>query len=230
MSVYFILLFASAGIPILLSFDKRLQFYKKWKSVWPSITFIAIIYIAFDIALTNNGVWGFNPKYLSGITIFNLPLEEILFFFAIPYASIFLHYVFVEYFPKRKVNETTNKVITFILIFISLFVIFSNYDKQYTFYIFLKVVLVLFLSLFDRNRITQHFYFTFLIILIPFIIVNGILTGSGINEEVVWYNNTENLGIRVLTIPVEDFGYAFSLILFNLLLINKFERTFQYTK
>ena len=230
MSVYFILLLASAGIPLLLSFDKRLQFYKKWKYVWPSITFIAIIYIVFDIVFTHRGVWGFNPEYLSGITVFKLPLEEILFFFAIPYASIFLHYAFVEYFPQVKLNETGNKIVTFLLLIISLLLILLHSDKQYTFYIFSKVFVVLILSLFDKSRITQHFYITFLIILIPFAIVNGILTGSGINEEVVWYNNAENLGIRIFTIPVEDFGYAFSLILFNLLLINKLEKTFHRTK
>jgi lycopene cyclase domain-containing protein len=218
------------GIPLLLSFDKRLQFYKKWKYVLPSITFIAIIYIAFDVAFTHNRIWGFNPSYLSGLSLFNLPLEEILFFFAIPYASLFLHYSFVEYFPQIKLNETWNKAITFSLIFISLFLIFSNHNKQYTLYIFSKVFLVLFLSLFDKSRVTQHFYITFLIILIPFILVNGILTGTGISEEVVWYNNAENLGIRIFTIPVEDFGYAFSMILFNLLLIKKFEKIFQPVK
>jgi lycopene cyclase domain-containing protein len=51
-------------------------------------------------------------------------------------------------------------------------------------------------------------------------IVNGILTGSLIEKEVVWYNPDEILGLRVLTIPAEDFVYGFSLILFNLLVIN----------
>jgi len=47
------------------------------------------------------------------------------------------------------------------------------------------------------------------------------LTGSFIEEEIVWYNNSENLGIRFFTIPIEDFGYAFSLILLNLMLIGQ---------
>lgn len=65
---------------------------------------------------------------------------------------------------------------------------------------------------------------TFLIILIPFFIVNGILTGSFIEDQVVWYNNTENLGIRMVTIPVEDAGYAFSMIFMSIILITKFRQ------
>ena len=67
-------------------------------------------------------------------------------------------------------------------------------------------------------------------ILIPFVMVNAILTGSFIDEPVVWYNNSENLGIRFLTIPVEDFGYAFSLILFKLLLRKKVKAIFMKLK
>jgi lycopene cyclase domain-containing protein len=60
--------------------------------------------------------------------------------------------------------------------------------------------------------------------LIPFFIVNGILTGSFIEDQVVWYNNDENLGIRIGTVPIEDSVYAFTMILTVLVLTNYFDK------
>lgn len=222
MSLYFILLLSSISVPIILSFDKRLQFYKKWGVILPSLLIVGVIYIVFDIILTENGVWGFNPKYLSGIYIFNLPLEECLFFLVIPYASLFLHYSIVEYFPNKKPGIKTNKTLILILVGFSTIMLLLNTDKQYTFYILSKLVVVLLLIFIFNPEITQSFFVSFLVILVPFVLVNGILTGSFIQEEVVWYNNKENLGIRFFTIPVEDFAYALSMLLYNLFFIEIF--------
>jgi lycopene cyclase domain-containing protein len=59
--------------------------------------------------------------------------------------------------------------------------------------------------------------------LIPFILVNGVLTGSGIADQVVWYNNLENCGVRFFTIPIEDATYAFTMILSTLYITDYLE-------
>ena len=64
----------------------------------------------------------------------------------------------------------------------------------------------------------SRFYFSYVVLLIPFTIVNGILTGAGLQEPVVWYNNNENMGFRMLTIPCEDIFYGMLLILLNTLI------------
>jgi len=66
-----------------------------------------------------------------------------------------------------------------------------------------------------RPRFMGRFYLSYAVILIPFFIINGILTGSWIDGEVVWYNNHENLNVRIGTIPVEDIFYGMLLIWLN---------------
>ena len=221
MSLYTILLLCSILVPLALSFDKKLQFYKQWKFLMPSIVVVALFYIVFDIYFTKLGVWGFNARYCSSNVFFNLPIEEWLFFIVIPYASVFLHDSIVLYFTKVRLHNKFAKYLSVTLLLILLIIVLFNLEKAYTTYIFSLVILVLIFSFFDKTIVISSFYCTFLAILIPFIIINAILTGSFIDEPIVWYNNNENLGIRFLTIPIEDFGYAFSLILFNLLLRNK---------
>jgi lycopene cyclase domain-containing protein len=99
-----------------------------------------------------------------------------------------------------------------------------HYDKWYTAINYSVLVLVLTYTVFKVPNVLNTFFITFLIILIPFSIVNGILTGSFIDEPVVSYNDAENLGIRLGTIPVEDVGYAFSMLLMSLVLIKKIEK------
>ena len=60
--------------------------------------------------------------------------------------------------------------------------------------------------------------------------MNGVLTGSWIENQVVWYNTTENLGLRMGTIPVEDSIYAYSMILLNLFLFEFFSKKNKTTK
>ncbi len=225
MWLYSVLLISTISIPLILSFDKKLQFYKQWKHLLPSLFAIAAIYIVCDIYLTNLGVWGFNPRYHSNIVILNLPLEEWLFFIVVPYASIFLHESVVLYFPGLRLSRRITKTVIIFLIIALAIVVLFNTQKTYTVYIFVVLIFVLLISIFDKSEVIRSFFLTFLIILIPFILVNAILTGSFIEEEIVWYNNSENLGIRFFTIPIEDFGYAFSLILLNLMLMGQLKST-----
>jgi lycopene cyclase domain-containing protein len=230
MSLYLILNIASLSIPLMYSFEKKMRFIQWWKEVFLSISIVAAFFIIWDIIFTNQGVWGFNSTYLIGFDILNLPIEEWLFFICIPYASIFIHYAFQYFLPNKKLSKTTTKIITIALIILLIITLIFNYDKAYTFYNYLLLILILSYSLFTDNKQLPIFYITFMIILIPFFIVNGILTGSFIEGQVVWYNNAENLGIRIATIPIEDIGYAFNMLFMSILLIEMFKNKWKTVK
>lgn len=224
MSLYLLLLILSLFFPLALSFDRKVQFYRIWSSLLPSIFIIGAVYIAADISFVKMGIWGFNPAYHSQIVIKGLPLEEWLFFLVIPYSSIFIHYVFVSYFPEGFLSDTAVKILTSLLIVLVLVIIVLYFDKAYTLFNFTMLLIALLLAILDKSKLLNSYFISFIIILVPFFLVNGILTGTLINNEVVWYNNSEIIGLRLLTVPVEDIGYAFSLILLNLLLIRRFQR------
>lgn len=228
MYLYLLLNLASISIPLAYSFEKRMHFIKWWKEVFLSIAITALIFIVWDIIFTNNGVWGFNENYLLGVTIINLPIEEWLFFICIPYACIFTHYAFQYFFPKLKLSVKLTNGITIVLLTVLTTTAFINSQKDYTFYNYALLILILFFSLVTQEKQLRAFYLTFLVILIPFFVVNGILTGSFIEDQVVWYDNAENLGIRLGTIPIEDIGYAFSMIFLSIILIEKFKKVFKY--
>jgi|TARA_B100000497_G_scaffold49538_1_gene57089 lycopene cyclase domain-containing protein len=174
------------------------------------------VFIPWDVIFTINGIWGFNPDYFLNTKILSLPLEEWLFFICIPFACVFTHYALLLYFPKMKLGENSSKSIAVGLMLTLVFVLIFNYDKWYTLVNFSLAIPLTLIVLKYNPKLLQHFFLTFLVMLIPFFIVNGVLTGSWIENQVVWYNNAENLGIRMGTIPIEDSIYAYSMILMSL--------------
>lgn len=224
MPLYLILLICSLIFPLALSFDRKVAFFRHWPSLIPSLLLTGAFFIVFDIWFAKRAIWGFNPDYHSGIVLAGLPLEEWLFFIVIPYASIFIHYVLIAYFPAKVLSDRVTSGITIILILILALGILAHPGRSYTLVYLLLMIVVLVISSIMKDRLLNRFYISFLVILIPFIIVNGILTGSFIEGEVVWYNPEEITGIRLGTIPAEDFAYGFSMIFINLMLMKCFRK------
>lgn len=227
MSLYLKLELASIVVPLLFTFNRKMIFYRRWRAIMLALGIVASFYITSDIIFTYKGIWGFNEAYTSKIFILKLPVEEWLFFFIIPYASMFLHFTLVYVFPRLALPKSWTLGISIVLAGLLLLTAFLNYTRTYTLVICLAAASSIILASWYKVEILTRFYVTFLVILIPFFLVNAILTGSFIENPVVWYNNQENLGIRIFTVPIEDIAYAFSLILFNLFLMIKLEDYFK---
>ncbi|MBM1107024.1 lycopene cyclase domain-containing protein [Aurantibacter crassamenti] len=223
MSLYLIILLVSLAGPLAMSFEKNLRLYTRWKYLLPAIFITMVVFVAWDIIFTDLGYWFFNPMYNSGIYINKLPLEEYLFFIAIPYACAFSFYAVQFHFPKFKLNAQWTKIVTYLMVFGSLLISLLNRDLNYTFINFLFLPVVLLLSYYFAKEVVQYYLAIYPILLIPFFIVNGILTGTGIEQAVFDYNPQAILGIRIFSIPIEDMFYNFSLLLSPLALTHVLE-------
>ncbi|MCT4581812.1 MAG: lycopene cyclase domain-containing protein [Flavobacteriales bacterium] len=216
---YLLLNLGSLSVPFLFSFHPKLLFYKEWKRFFPALLFVAFIFIVWDIYFTSIGVWGFNKEYLIGVSIFNLPLEEVLFFICIPYASIFIYHCFKIFF-KISYPELNRKITIGLIALLTMVLIF-NFGKLYTTVTFTLTILLLLYTFWKNPKWLTVFYLSFIVVLIPFFLVNGALTGMFFETPVVWYNDAENLGIRMISIPVEDSVYALLMLLPTAFLFEK---------
>jgi lycopene cyclase domain-containing protein len=216
---YLLINFFSVLVPVCLSFETNIKLYKLFPFIFKAIAIVLAVFVVWDSIFTYLGVWGFTEKYLCGVKFLNLPLEELLFFICVPYACIFTYEVLKYYFPKPFVGFN----FTYLNIGLSCFLLVLAlifYDKAYTFYtsIFMAISLI-FLR---KSPFLPNFYLMYLVTLIPFFIVNGLLTGIAFDEPVVFYNNAENLSIRAFTIPVEDFIYGGVMLIWNVFLVEHF--------
>ncbi|MFZ9430536.1 MAG: lycopene cyclase domain-containing protein [Bacteroidia bacterium] len=200
---YIILIAFTISGPFLLSFDKKVAFYKEWKYFLLSMLPTSLAYIVWDIIATRTAVWQFNKAFLLGPFIGELPLEEYLFFVVVPYACLFIYACLKAYFPKINKPRWHN-VYSAIVIVLCLVAQIIAPGHAYTWSTF-GLLGITFVTL-QAIKFTHHLSYlmaAWAVALIPMAFVNGILTGN----PVLIYDNAENLGIRIGTIPLEDFFY-----------------------
>ena len=223
MSEYWIINLASLSIPLLSSFHPKLKFYHRWKYWIPAIILTALVFLVWDAWFTSAGVWWFSEQYTGNSHFLKMPAEEWAFFFCIPYACIFTYETLEKTWPVLKIRPSLLRIMGVAFIAFWLVSLVFNLGRMYTMICYGSAIAVLWVVWYSYPDILNRFIPVFLILLIPFIAVNGLLTGSFSAMEIVSYNDMQNSGIRFLRIPVEDFTYAFSLILMNLMFIRFFE-------
>ena len=100
-----------------------------------------------------------------------------------------------------------------------------NHDRMYTFFTALVVsAVLLYLHFFAESEWIGHATFVYIILLPGFLLVNGLLTGSGLESPIVNYNERHFLGLRIITIPVEDAFYGYSLFMMNVYFFNRWRK------
>ena len=224
--LYLLIDFFTIIIPLIFSYHPKIKFYKTGKAFFAASFVVTILFIIWDVLFTHLNVWSFNSRYITGIFFFNLPVEEVLFFISIPFSCVFTFFC-LDKFYKLSWRPGPENIFCIFLSLSLLIIGLIFWDKWYTAASFISTAfLCLYLKFIYKISWFGKMISIYAVLLIPFFIVNGILTGTGIAEPVVMYNNVENLHIRVLTIPVEDFVYGFELVLLNVFFYKLFSKRF----
>jgi lycopene cyclase domain-containing protein len=211
---YLLINLFTISYPLFKSFEQKVNMVSRWPALLPAIGITGAFFIIWDALFTAMGVWGFNDSHLVGLRLLGLPVEEWLFFLTVPYACMFIYGV-MNYFVKKNVlGKVARPFSTGLMLFLTMMGLL-NLDKWYTSVTFLLTAAWLAFIVWRNPPWLGRFYLGYVVSLIPFLMVNGLLTGSFLDEPVVWYDDAENLGLRIGTIPVEDSVYMLLLMMMN---------------
>ena len=210
---YIILLLVTLAVPLAFSFNSKIHFYNNIKYLLPALLFVTAIFIIWDLRFEERAIWHFNPEFVMGKYVLNLPVEEWLYFPVVSYLGVFVYEFLKHRFPNF---QRPNSFLVLSLVLLVLFGVlaFLSRQKLYSFFTFFLLTIYMAYTIF-RNRFKKHyskFYLAYFILLVPFLIINGVLTALPIIE----YNPLHILGIEIYTIPIENFAALFLLLLMNI--------------
>jgi len=200
-------------------------FYKK--TIFPqiipfilSVSIAALVFIIWDMKVAEKW-WFFNDKYILGIKFFKLPIEEILFFFTVPYSCLII-FLNLNYFVTSKINFYSYFFLIFIFLILSFY--FFKKKKVYPFFVFLLLSANIFLDYFFKVYLLNQigFYIYLIIITLLTFIFNYYLT----SKKIVTYSKNYKTNFLITTIPFEDFIYGINLLYLNLILYLLFQHIF----
>jgi len=200
-------------LPLFYTITGRYDFNKKLRYGMPAIFVTAFMFLLWDIRFTQVGIWKYDPEYTLGFFYRGLPLEQWLFYLVFPYTALFVY----EILKTRCRSLNLNNIFTVVsLLLIVLFAVITYMYRLrfYTFFCCFFTTVYFAYTIFRKQfkpHLT-HFFLTFFVMLIPFLILNGFLTWNmGIE-----YHQEQVLNVWIGMIPVENFIYLFLLLLINI--------------
>lgn len=210
--IYLLLLVVFMAISMALSLRKPLRFQSRLKYFFPPVLFTGAIFIIWNLRFTELGIFYYNPDYLSGKQILNLPVEEWLFLLVISYIGIFSYEGIRIYMPRFD-RPNLFLGISLVVLLISGILTYVFRDRLFAFFTFFLLTIYFGYTIF-RNRFKPYytrFYLSYLITLVPFMLLKGILMAL----PATGYDPVHIIGIRIFKLPIENLGYLFLLMLIN---------------
>ncbi|MEI6326853.1 MAG: lycopene cyclase domain-containing protein [Candidatus Roizmanbacteria bacterium] len=182
-----------------------------------AIAISALLFIIFDNLVTGY-FWVFNPAYILGIQIGNIPIEEALFFFTVPFSCLFLWANW-----KRRFGRDSSAIthIPSVLLAISLLGGINLFfvGKYYTASVFMMMFVTVLIDMYFKSKLFIRSYFLwYLCIINAFTFVFNLYLTA---RPIVIYNLGYKSGMMVYSIPIEDFVFGIALISLTILIYER---------
>ncbi len=71
-----------------LEFALSARVYRRWQRALLAVVPVALLFVIWDYLAVGAGWWFFDSRYLIGLFVGKLPIEELLFFLVIPVCGI----------------------------------------------------------------------------------------------------------------------------------------------
>ena len=196
------------ALPLSLSFDRKVAFWRRWPQVFAAIAAVVFVFGAWDAWMASRGIWSFHPEHAGTWRFLHLPMGEWLFFVCVPYACLFVLACSRAYFVDRPL--AIPRWIVALAAAACFALAFACRELGYTATVLLSggVALAVMEALDPATLRSRNFWVALGLTYLPFLVANGFLTGI----PIVLYDDSQNLGIRVGTIPLEDFLFSFSMM------------------
>ena len=206
---YFVVLAATIVVPLVLSLIPwRLRWSGvEWRRLAQVFLFVSVPFILLDTFSHSRGWWAYNPEFVTGIRVVGLPIEEVLFFFVVPFACLYLLSAFV----RMNHNELPQRYWPWRIalgLFVAIAVVLAIFEpRERTLFDAALFILVAAMVSLNPPKHVEVLWLTAVVGL--FLIVNTVLTAL----PIVVYDGMFGSRYLIGTIPIEDVLYNFSFLL-----------------
>ncbi|TDQ10257.1 lycopene cyclase domain-containing protein [Pedobacter metabolipauper] len=196
-------------IPMLLALNRRVSVFSSGLATGAAILAPAILFFIFSFVFNQFGIWQFNPERVLGIYFGQLPVEELLFYVTLPLAGLSVYRYLNVVFPNNELDKFSLSLSNLIL-GICVAMLFFTYTRWYSVVTFsVLFILLLYIEYLNKIRFMYRFYRAYVVALIPFYVVYGLLTSL----PVLTYSDAGLMKLKIGTIPFETHFYFMGMLL-----------------
>lgn len=202
-----------AAAAIVLGFEPQIGFNQHWISAVAALLSSGVLFLTWKILAVRHGDWSYNPAYNGRLRVFGLPWSEIFFLTGVPYAALFLFELVGKFFVQDQLAEVSR---LFLVSGSAAFIAAAYIFRRHNFTLLVCLSLSAFLATLAVGRSyllgnagVLIWYGFSLALVLP---IRFLATAL----PVLRYNTQALLGVRVLTLPVEELFYLVAYLGFTL--------------